>query len=108
MFKGRRLRRRLRVRLSLSLSPRPCECQLCQRPITARLFTSQVNRTLTELDVSCNGLGDAGAAHLAAMLQGNTALTAVDLSENGLSEAAREELKRAWGGRDPARLRCEQ
>ena len=41
------------------------------------------------------------------MLRGNTALTAVDLSENGLSEAAREELKRAWGGRDPARLRCQ-
>ena len=77
------------------------------KPLGSRLSTTQVNRTLTELDVSSNGLGDAGATHLAVMLRGNTALTAVDLSENGVSEAAREELQRAWGGRDPARLRCE-
>ena len=66
-----------------------------------------MNRTLTALDVSVNGLGDAGAAHIAAMLRRNTALTALDLRENGLSAAARGELARAWGGRDPARLRCE-
>ena len=41
------------------------------------------------------------------MLRRNTALTALDLRENGLSAAARGELARAWGGRDPARLRCE-
>jgi len=42
------------------------------------------------------------------MLRRNTALTALDLRENGLSAAAREELERAWGGRDPARLQCER
>ena len=67
----------------------------------------EVNRTLTALDISGNGLGDAGATHIAAMLRRNTALTALDLRENGLSAAARGELARAWGGRDPARLRCE-
>ena len=75
--------------------------------LTPTLHHAQVNCTLTELDVSSNGLGDDGAAHFAAVLRGNTTLAAVDLSDNGVSEATRELLRGAWGSRDPARLQVD-
>ena len=40
---------------------------------------THVNLTLRQLDLSCNLLADAGAAHVAAMLRSNDKLTALDL-----------------------------
>mmetsp|Transcript_45818 Transcript_45818/g.103217 ORF Transcript_45818/g.103217 Transcript_45818/m.103217 type:complete len:86 (-) Transcript_45818:151-408(-) len=66
------------------------------------------NRTLIELNLSGNSLGDAGVRHVASMLQANTTLTSLDVRENDIAaEETRELLRAAWGGRDPAMLRLD-
>ena len=47
---------------------------------------THVNLTLRQLDLSCNLLADAGAAHVAAMLRSNDKLTALDLYSNAIGD----------------------
>ena len=65
------------------------------------------NRTLTHLNVARNGMGDAGARHIASMLRDNAVLRALELRGNGIAGPAAEEVRAAWSSRDQAALQVE-
>ena len=63
------------------------------------------NRALTAVNLSGNAIGDEGAQHLVEMLPHNTTLLVLDVADNAIAEPAKERLRAAWNGREPAGLR---
>ena len=53
---------------------------------------------------SKNGLGDAGAAHVAAALEVNSTLLSVDMAGNAIGAEPADALRAAWGKRDRSKL----
>ena len=54
-----------------------------------------INSSLTSLDLSSNGIGDSGAASLSQALAINSSLTSLDLSSNGIGDSGAASLSQA-------------
>ena len=57
--------------------------------------TLGIHLTLTNLDLSSNGIGDSGAASLSQALAINSSLTSLDLSSNGIGDSGAASLSQA-------------
>ena len=64
-----------------------CNKRSCQSVATCIAEAIKVNKTLTNLNLRNNGIGDAGATCIAEAIKVNKTQTNLDLRSNGISDA---------------------